>query len=295
LCPSKKDPNAWFEKKIRDKRYSGHNFDYVLSAEDKDSFDGTLISIANKKLEQLISNDLRQSINIPSKYYRIYFPLPSISYSFDGIPCLDFYFDVFAAAYAEVWLKPGEKTFGAYVFNLPWREEKGYSVVLQEPEFLGYYYAVLLPEDLGGHVFWQSIPLVLIKGLLSGETKPNGATISAASDGMITYKIPKFIKEVTIPDSFAGYLKSIGSIDEMVSMGIMTDKVTDIVKSESGELEVEQKPSLSEEKGRDSKKARAFQLFDQGKGPSSPEVKALGLHKSNRFRYYNQYLAVHKP
>lgn len=295
LCPSKKDLNAWFEKKIRNKRYSGHNFDYILSAEEKDSFDGTLISIANKRLERLIPNHLRQFVGILSQYRRSYFPLPSTSYSFEGIPCLDFCFDIFAAAYAEVWLKPGEKTFGGYIFNLPRREEKGYSVILQEPEFLGYYYTVLLPEDLGGYVFWQSISLVLLRGLLSGETKPNGTTISAASDGMITYKIQRFKEEVTIPDSFAGYLRNIGSIDEMVSMGIMTDKVADIVKSESGELEVEQKASLSEEKGRDSKKARAFQLFSQGKGPSRPEVKTLGLHKSTRFKYYNQYLTVHKP
>jgi len=101
------------------------------------------------------------------------------------------------------------------------------------------------------------------------------------------------VRQITILDSFAGYLRSIGSIDKMVSTGIMTDKVADIVKIESGELEVEQKASLPEEKGRDSKKAKAFQLFSQGKGPSSPEVKDLELHKSTRFKYYNQYLAVH--
>ena len=77
-------------------------------------------------------------------------------------------------------------------------------------------------------------------------------------------------------------------------MGIMTQKIASIAKSELAELEVEQKASLSEERGRSSKKARAFQLFSQGKGPSSPEVKALGLHKCTRFKYYNQYLAVHK-
>lgn len=133
--------------------------------------------------------------------------------------------------------------------------------------------------------------MVLLKwllsgGLLSDQAKHPGITVTAAADGMTTYKIPKFKEEVTIPDSFAGYLRSIGSIDEMVSMGIMTDKIADIVKSESVELEVEQKTSLSEEKGRDSKKARAFRLFTQGKGPSSPEVKTLGLHKSTRFKLY---------
>ena len=154
--------------------------------------------------------------------------------------------------------KPGQKNFGDYVFNLPWREEKGYSVVLQKPEFLGYHYLLLTPKDLGGYSFWQNIPLVLLKGLLNGETKPNGTTISAATGSMITYKIPKFKEVVNIPDDFAGYLRSIGSIDEMVSMGIMTQKIASIAKSESAELEVEQKASLSEERGRNCKKARAF-------------------------------------
>lgn len=295
LEPKRKDLSSYFKLKIKDGRHTDHNFDYILSGEEKDSFDGTLVSITNKKLEQLIPNELHQFIDIPSQYYRIYLPLPSTNYSFEGIACLDFCFDIFATACAEIWLKPGEKIFSGYAFNLPVMEGRSGSTPLEKPKFLGYYYTVLLPEDLGGYVFWQSITLALLRGLLSGEIKPNGTTISAVSDGMIIYKIPKLKEEVTIPDSFAGYLRSIGSIDEMVSMGIMTDKVADIAKSESCELEVEQKASLSEEKGRDSKKARAFQLFSQGKGPSSPEVKTLGLHKSTRFKYYNQYLTVHKP
>jgi len=204
-------------------------------------------------------------------------------------------FDIFAIVEVRVWVKPGQKNFGDYVFNLPWREERGCSVLLQEPEFLGYHYLVLAPEDLGDCVFWGSIPLVLLKGLLNGEAKPSETTISAASDGMVIYKILKFKEEVNIPDNFAAYLKGIGGIDEMVGMGIITQKVANIVKNELGELGVEQKASLSAGKGGGSKKAKAFQLFGQGKGPSSTEVKALGLHKSTRFKYYNQYLAVHKP
>ncbi|GAI81274.1 unnamed protein product, partial [marine sediment metagenome] len=100
---------------------------------------------------------------------------------------------------------------------------------------------------------------------------------------------------VAIPDNFADYLRSIGSMDEMVSLGIMTRKVASIAKGESAKLAVEGKTSPSEEKAGDSKKARAFQLFSRGKGPSSAEVKALDLHKSTRFKYYNQYLSVHKP
>ena len=291
LCPSKKDLNAWFEKKIRDKRYTGHNFDYVLSAEEKDSFNGALVSIANKRLEQLIPNDLRQFVDIPSQYRRIYFPLPSTSYSFEGVPCLDFCFDIFAAAYAEVWLKPRKKNFGGYEFHLPRIEEKNYSVLLQEPKFLGYYYLVLKPEELGGYVFFDSIPLILLRGLLNGEKKPTGVTISAASDDEVTYKIPKFKGEVTIPDSFASYLKDIGSIDEMVNMGIVIEKVASIAKSELSELKVEQKVSLLEDKmkRKDTKKAQAFELFNEGKRPGDSEVKSLGIKPNSAYRYYQQW------
>jgi len=198
-------------------------------------------------------------------------------------------FDIFAVVEAGVWLKTGQKNFGDYIFKFPWREEKGYSVLLQEPEFLGYYYFVLAPEDLGGFVFWGSIPLALLKGLLNGESKPRGITISAAADSMITYKIPKFKEEVNISDSFAGYLRSIGSFDEMVSMGIMTQKVASIAKNESGELEIELKASLLEEKGRYSRKARAFQLFSQGRRPSDPEVRALGVKPETTYRYHQEW------
>jgi len=138
--------------------------------------------------------------------------------------------------------------------------------------------------------------LLLLKGLLRGETKPSGTTISAASDGVTAYKVPKFKEEVTVPDSFAGYLRGIGSIEEMANLGIMTEKVSGIAKSEMDKLKLEREASVLEEKakGKDTKKVRAFELFDEGKGPSDPEVKALGLHKSNRFRYFNQYQALYK-
>ncbi len=185
-------------------------------------------------------------------------------------------------------LKPGQKTFGGYPFNLLWREQQGNLVLLQEQEFLGYHYLVLTPKELGGYVFWESIPLVLLKRLLNGEIKPAGVTVSVVSNGTITYKIPKFKQEVTIPDSFASYLRSIGSIDQMVSMGIITEKIAGIVKSELGE----QKALLLEDnkmKRKDTKKAQAFELFNEGKRPSDSEVKSLGIKPNSAYRYYQQW------
>ena len=289
LCPNKKDHESYFKKQIKDCRYTSQSFAQFLSSEEEQDLDRTIVNIGRKKLDEIVSGDFRQFIE--GKCWRSYFLLPSAEYSLEGVPCLDFMFDVFAIVEVRVWFKPGQKKFGDYVFNLPWREGEGYPVVLQEPEFLGYHYLVFTPKDLGGYSFWQSIPLVLLKGLLSGETKPNGITISAASDGMITYKIPKFKEEVNIPDNFASYLRSIGSIDEMVNMGIVTEKVASVAKSELGELKVEQQVLPSEGKTirKDSKKARAFVLFSQGRRPSDPEVQALGVKPETTYRYHQEW------
>ncbi|MFC1941401.1 hypothetical protein ACFLWL_03255 [Chloroflexota bacterium] len=286
-----KDLSSYFRVKIQDRRFTGHNCDYVLSIEDKSNFDGILVSVANKKLKQLIPDELRQFISLPSQYYRLYFPLPTANYSFEEVPSLEFSFEIFAAAYAEVWLKPGKKIFNGYEFSLPLIEGKGYSILLQKPKFLGYYYLIVRPEDLDGYVFWESIPLILLKGLLNGEIKPEGTTISAASDEGITYRIPKIEDEITIPSSFAEYLKTIGTVDKMVSMKILTEKIVSIVKDELTGLKVGQELTIPKDKvkRRDSKKSRIFNLFNQGKRPGNPEVKVLGSKPQTVYRYYQEW------
>ena len=43
------------------------------------------------------------------------------------------------------------------------------------------------------------------------------------------------------------------------------------------------------------KKAKAYELFGEGKIPTSPEMKALGLHKSTRHKYFNAWIAAGRP
>ena len=291
LDDEKKDLGSYFRAEIKDKWYTDHNFDYVLSKEDEMNFDHTLVSVANRRLGQRLSNDLRDFVPLPSQYYRLYFPLPAANYRFEKVPCIDIGFHIFAAAYAEVWLKAANKSFNGYEFALPWLEESDDFVPLEKPRFLGYYHLVLAHEDLGGYVFWRIIPLVLLKGLLNGETRPDGCTISAASDSVSTYRVQGFEKEVNVPDQFVEYLKSIGSIDEMVSMGIMTEKVGNIVRAALCEMDVERKTAAAAGKVRrgDSMKEKAFQLFDAGKRPSDPEVKALGIRPATAYRYYQAW------
>jgi hypothetical protein len=105
------------------------------------------------------------------------------------------------------------------------------------------------------------------------------------------YRIPGFEGEVEVPDEFVGYLKSIGSIDEMIGMGVMSEKIGNIVKVALSEAEVKSKTSLAREKAgrRDSMKDRVFRLFDEGKIPSDPEVKDLGIKPKTVYRYYQEW------
>jgi hypothetical protein len=291
LDHKQRDLGSYFRAKIQDMRYTNHDFDFVLSKKDENEFDDTLVSMANKRLKQLCPEILRQFVVFPSRYYRRYYPLPSASYSLEEVPCLDFTLDIFAAAYAEVWLRPGNISFDGYEFRLPWIKDKNGLPLLEKPKFLGYHYLILSPEELGGYVFWESIPLVLLKGLLNGEARPGGSTISAATDGVVTYRVQGLEEELEVPDKFAEYLKSIGSMDKMIDMGIMTERVGNIVKAAVGELEAKRKiPPATEKAGRrDSIKEKAFRLFDGGKRPGDPEVKALGIKPNTAYRYYQDW------
>jgi hypothetical protein len=291
LDHKQKDLGSYLRAEVQDVRYTNHDFDYVLSKKNEMEFDDALVSVANKRLKQLCPEVLRQFVVFPSRYYRRYYPLPSASYSHEEVPCLDFDFDIFAAAYAEVWLRPGKISFDGYEFVLPWMKDKNGLPLLEKPKFLGYYYLILRPEDLGGYVFWESIPLVLLRGLLNGEARPEGVTILAATDGVITYRVQGLDEEVEVPDKFAEYLKSIGNMDKMIGMGIMTERVGNIVKAAVCELEVKPKiPPATEKAGRrHSIKERAFQLFDVGKRPADPDVKALGIKPNTAYRYYQDW------
>ena len=291
LCRREKNLSRYFAGMVRDKRYSGHSFDYVLSEEQKKEMDVILINIANKQLEQLCSEDLRQFTVLPFKYRRCYYPLPTASYSFEDIPCLDFSFGIFAAICIEIWLRPGKKSFDGFEFPLPYVEGKNGLSLLDSPKFLGYYYCIFKPEELKAHLFWKRIPLVILNGLFNGETRPEGTTISAASDEGITYRVPKLEDEITIPTAFAAYLRGVGTIDEMVSMHILAGTVADIVKSELiGPTKTCEASSSKKRVARqDTKKAMLNPLFDRGKRPGDPEVRSLNIKPNTVYRYFQHW------
>jgi len=74
-------------------------------------------------------------------------------------------------------------------------------------------------------------------------------------------------------------------------MGIVIEKVAKIVRSELGELKVERGVSPQKDKilRKDTGKAKAFRLFDEGKRPSDHEVKALKIKSQILYRYYQEW------
>ncbi len=44
-----------------------------------------------------------------------------------------------------------------------------------------------------------------------------------------------------------------------------------------------------------SKKAKVFALFSEGKTPSSAEVKAIGLYKTNRYKFFYEWQGQGNP
>ena len=291
LSPNRKSLESYFRKRIKDRRYSGQVFSRLLSKKEEQALDNRLIGVSRSKAEELVSNGFRPFV--VSECWRSFFLLPSADYILEEVPCLSFTFDVFAVVETGVWLKPGQKEFNGYVFDFPLKQGKEFSSI-KAKEFLGYHHLVLTPKELGGWILWQSIPLVLLRGLLSGETGPNGTVITSASNNEITYAVEGFEEEVEIPTQFAEYLEHIGSIDEMVEMGIMTEKVGNIVKAALAELEAKRKAPPAKEKGRkgDSVKDRVFHLFDEDKRPGDPEVKALGIKPNTAYRYYQEWKKI---
>lgn len=233
LYPEKQSPEDYFEKYIVDQRYMGQTFVHLISDEDKQALQTRINRITKASLDKLIPRDFSKFIDW--KYRTYYFLLPSAGYSVEGVACLDFYFDIFSVVEVNMWVKPGKKSFNDYIFNLPWLEEHNCVVRLDEPKLLGYRYLLFTPHNLGS-VFWQTIPLILVSGLANGDMEPAGTTILEASEAGSVYSIEGLEGNVTIPESFADYLREMGGIDGMAVIGILSERVANIARNKLVQL-----------------------------------------------------------
>lgn len=165
-------------------------------------------------------------------YYRI---RPIADYVFEGVACLAFSFKVEAVVQSKIQLTPCQKVFKGYHFNLPVINNEGYRAVLQKPKFLGYFYQHLSPIKLPP-IFWQTIPLNLLTGLMQGEIAPQGTKVIEASEVEITYEVKGFDDWVTIPAVFRAWLGETQGFEGMVTAGVISNQTARII--------IEQTPKL---------------------------------------------------
>jgi len=257
LSLKKEDPTVIFKRRCSnngEKRYLGEPFTDILASDDVRNRNSTqgYIPPAEDRLRQSIPREFRNFILM--KPTVVFFLLPSADYGYYGVPCLNIYFDVFAVVTITVLAQAWHKVFNGYKFN--------FLTDLREPKLLGFYYITITPSK--PH-FWQSVPLTILYALMAGKFKASGTTIIHRSKGETIYKVKKFDDDICeIPISVESYWHSLGSIDKMKELGIINERTTEM-------LEFPQPISNNHK---------------QGKRPSDPEVKALGIKATSAYRYY---------
>jgi hypothetical protein len=232
-------------------RALGYDFSYLLNSDEK----ARCRNVAGDWVQGLVPDNLRRFITFNHRLF--YCLLPSAEYSLvDNVPCLDFGFLVFLTIEAEFWLKPAEVLINGYKFMMPQEEQTvripegkvvaSYFVQLTKSELLGYDYRLLTPKELAIDEFnyfsWETIPCALILGLLEGNPEPDGCTITAVHEGWTHYRVDDFDEELKIPDSFAQYLKDIGSWDSLADRGIISSKLVITIKKAIERLKVSKIP-----------------------------------------------------
>jgi hypothetical protein len=227
LSKEKQDTESYFKANAGDRRYLPYSFAFKSSTQEEQRRD----TIVNQKVSEVVHPQFSKFI--ATRYRTNYFLLPFAEFCAEDVFLLSFFFRVYAVVEVEVWIEPGEDTIEGYVFTFPWIEEKtDYGPYLREvrkPELLGCRYLLLTPSDLG-HYFWRSLPLVLVKGLMSSEMEPEGTSIVELAENFTTYSINGLDDEVVIPERFTEYLKELGEIEGMVDAGVIGDKVASVIR-----------------------------------------------------------------
>lgn len=211
-------------------------------------------------------------------------------YEKKGAPCIVFNFIIKTLAKVIFYFKTGSYNYHGFTMKLD--EERLGEVIIQKQY-----------EDVGE----VSVPISLLSFLITDELEAKGIEVTSMHDGYTEYLVSGYKGEVTIHSDFRRFLRDICQENRLVrgllAWGLIDNQIAEIVEAkmnEPGQLQSEEKPSALKDKTkrRDSKKTMVFQLFSEGKGPTSPEVKALHMHKSTRFKYYKyykQYVADYKP
>lgn len=206
-------------------------------------------------------------------------------YEKDGAPWLVFSFMVTILAKVIFYFKAGTYNYSGFTLKL--KEERLGEVIISKQY---------------GDVGELCVPISLLSFLITNDLEAQGIEVKAMYNGYTEYLVNRYKGEVTIHSDFRRFLQDIcgenGLVKGLLAWGLIDDKIAKIIEAkinEPAQLRSQQKPSSLEDKveRRDTKKARAFQLFSEGKRPGDLKVKSLGIKPNTAYRYYQGWKKSH--
>jgi hypothetical protein len=170
--------------------------------------------------ESNIPHKLRKYVDCVVKYH--FFALPRAEYLLEeGVPCLDFGFDIHIVA--EIEFNAAKNA--ADIFY-------GYKMPIQtNGATLGRLYKLFQPDP--SYSFWQTIPVKLVQGLLSAQFPIEGAAVFSSGSGGTSYYVAGM--HVWIPDAFDEYLEEVNKKGGLAKVGIIYKKTAIVIDNLSSQ------------------------------------------------------------
>ena len=128
--------------------------------------------------------------------------------------------------------------------------------------------------------------LIILDALMDGNLQPPGTTILQRTDKLTVYEVNKFEDDICeIPISLERWCRNSGSMEKLKEATVIDGRTAEILEP--------LRPISINHKESKGKKAKAFQLFSEGKRPGDSEVKSLGSKPNSAYRYYQHWKKAH--
>ncbi len=163
--------------------------------------------------------------------------IPSISYIKKGIDSLKFSLEPYAVFTIEVNRTEHEKEFDGWIFTFPSSEKVLCQIIdILDPGFLNMKSPTI------------TLPLVLLRGLSSGDLQPSGCEITKQEETALSYRIVGFDQEVVLPHGLVMFLMELGGeepLKRLQELGLLSTLTLKILESKKDDDKPMELPVIS--------------------------------------------------
>lgn len=133
------------------------------------------------------------------------FPIPRIDFKkMEGVPALVWKFRPYAVITVRIWKKKTKKTFRGWTWTFPPSDSP-----------VATFTQLLTPSLLEMNSKKEAItPWTLLRGLMSGEFRPEGCEIVEKSEETLVYKCEGYKERISLPSKFVDFLQSLRKEDK---------------------------------------------------------------------------------